>query len=154
MNRTAYDPEGATVIWDIVNGARVDRIIAVDTHHAVTIRRLIMLRHHLVIEQCENLHSHCFWHEMPRDRAAQLADGLRYGIVGHTVFDIEPARNIHRHWAAAHEFAEHRFGFNSTDTMVQAHDLVEACDMVQTVGKAWHGSLMRRVTHADLVVPE
>lgn len=154
MNRTAYDPEGATVLWDVVNGTRVDRIIAVDTHHAVTIRRLTMVRHHLKIEDCENLHSHCFWHELPRDRAAQLADGARYGIVGHTVFDIEPAANIHKHWAAAHDYAAHRFGFVSAETMVQARDLVEACPMVQAVSKAWHSSDMRRVTHADLVVPE
>ena len=153
MNRTSYEPEGATVLWDVVNGARVDRIIAVDTHHSTTIRRLQMIRGHLVIEDCENLHPHSFWHEMPRDRAAQLVAGQRYGIVGHTVFDIAPAKNIHKHWAAAHEFTKHRFGFNSVATMVMARELVGGCPMVSAVEGAWHSSLMRRVRHSDLVTP-
>ena len=154
MNRTAYDPDGAIVVWDVVNGTRVDRILIVNTKHPTIARRIVMVRNHLVIEQCENLHSHSFWHEMPRDRAAQMQEGEQYVIVGHTVFDIEPARNIHKHWAAAHDYAAHRFGFSSAPTMVLARDLVHSCAMVQTVGKAWQGSLMRRVTHADLVVPE
>lgn len=153
MNTTPYEPEGATVIWDVVNGTRVDRILAVDTHHPTTIRRLRTIRAHLAVEDCEELHSHSFWHEMPRDRAAQLADGERYGLVGHTVFDIPPAKNIHRLWAAAYDYEAHRFGFHSAPTMVLARQLVDTDLMVCSVERAYASSLERRVKHADLVRP-
>ncbi len=150
MNNTPYDPEGAIVAWDVVNGTRVDRILVVNTEHPTIQRRIVMVRNYLVIEQCENLHSHSFWHEMPRDRAAQMQEGEQYVLVGHTVYDIEPAKNIHRHWAAVHDFAEHRFGFRSAPTMVQARDLVDTDVMVCSVERAYASSLSRRVRHKDL----
>ena len=154
MNTTPYEPEGALIIWDVVNGTRVDRILIVDNEHTTTLRRIMQVRNHLRVEDCEVLHSHDFWHEMPRDRAAQIQEGERYVIVGHTVYDIEPAKNIHHLWAAAYDFEAHRFGFHSAPTMVLARDLIDTDVMVCTVERAYASSLDRRVRHKDLCPKE
>ena len=144
---TEYNPLGSIVVWEVMNGNRVDRIHLIDRAHKNT--KLQMDATEMGISGAT--HPHDVWAALTTDHVEQFKNGHRFFVVGHTVWNNLVGPNEHEIWAPSYDIEEGMQTFRSSPHMHLAQEIAMEDVAAKTCDATWEKSIQPRMTWNSFV---